>query len=186
MGFGVQGLGLRRGARPVLHLKRPHPPILKKKGGVGAFQRACVLIMNCFPAPLCGRRFLFFPPRAAFAGGPSLPFFLLGFRLAPLNSLFFFCTVFLFKGFGLRVFAGRTPENAPRRGTAMTPEIGKSAGGSHDHGCSHPLREANPPFRLIKTMVLKYFLPRGHPETEKSAGERYDPHPLREANPPFS
>ena len=145
-GFGVQGLGLRRGARPVLHLKRPHPPILKKKGGVGAFQRACVLIMNCFPAPLCGLRFLFLPPRAAFAGGPSLPFFLLGFRLAPLNSLFFFCAaLFLFTGFGLRVFAGRTPENAPRRGTAMTPDMEKFAGGSHDHGCSHPLREANLP-----------------------------------------
>ena len=115
-GFGVWGLGLRRGARPVLHLKRPHPPILKKKGGVGAFQRACVLIMNCFPAPLCGRRFLFFPPRAAFAGGPSLPFFLLGFRLAPLNSFFFFWTVFFFKGFVPRVFAGRTPENAAPSG----------------------------------------------------------------------
>ena len=35
-------------------------------------------------------------------------------------------------------------------------------------------------------MVLEHFLPGGHPETEKSAGERHDPHPLREANLPFS
>ena len=86
----------------------------------------------------------------------------------------------------MRVFAGRTPENAPRRGTAMTPDIEKFAGGSHDHGCSHPLREANPPFSYFKTMVLEHFLSGGVPETEKSAGERHDPHPLREANLPFS
>ena len=35
-------------------------------------------------------------------------------------------------------------------------------------------------------MDLEYFLPGGHPETGKSAGERHDPHPLRETNLPFS